>query len=112
LPHLYKRTVERCKRKNRLFSQFLSSCINDTFILGLTHPCASAKNNRMTFGEKLANWLKMTEQTDAALGASLNPPVTGACVWGWRRNRSEPARVYRRQIIELSKGVFTAEDFI
>lgn len=66
----------------------------------------------MTFGEKLTNWLKKTEQTDAALGAALNPPVTGACVWGWRQNRSEPKRIYRKQIIELSKNHFTAEDFI
>lgn len=64
------------------------------------------------FHQKFEHFCKTNNLTDSVIGQSLTPPVTGACIWGWRKGRSEPARIYRRQIINFGNGYFTAEDFI
>ena len=66
----------------------------------------------MTLGTKLELFIKKSALSDARLGQMLKPPVTGACVWGWRHERSEPERPYRGQLIKLSDGFIGAEDFI
>lgn len=66
----------------------------------------------MTFEAKLAQFIQKNALSDARLGAMLEPKVTGACVGRWRLGRCEPSRQYRRQLIDLSDGYITAEDFI
>jgi hypothetical protein len=66
----------------------------------------------MTFGEKLTNYLAKQQISDGKFGALLVPPLTGACVWKWRNDKSEPAKPYRSQIITLTNKHITANDFI
>jgi hypothetical protein len=68
--------------------------------------------NRMTLGYKLEFFIKDAGLSDSKLGQMLVPPVTGACVWGWRHGRSEPERLYRGQLIKISNGYICADDFI
>lgn len=66
----------------------------------------------MTFCEKLTHFIQISDISDAKLGAMLEPKVTGACVGRWRLGRCEPSRQYRRQLIIVTGGFITAEDFI
>jgi hypothetical protein len=66
----------------------------------------------MSIGDKIEIYIKDNGLSDARLGDMLEPKVTGACVWGWRHGRSEPDRPYRRQLIDITKGYISAEDFI
>lgn len=66
----------------------------------------------MGLGDKIEVYIKDNGLSDARLGAMLEPKVTGACVWGWRHGRSEPDRPYRKQLIDITNGYISAEDFV
>ena len=60
---------------------------------------------------KLELFLAETNQTPAAFGGSLVPPVSDQTVRNWMRGKSVPNKNKMPEVYRLTHGMVTANDF-